>query len=59
MSSPKNLSTTFKNGIVVPSLIFIHSVTFLSSFFPELAATLLGRVQNRIFINLNCCMTGR
>ncbi|UHG94365.1 BCCT family transporter [Spirosoma oryzicola] len=45
--------TTFKKGIVVPSLLFILSVTFISSFFPELTATLLGQVQQWIFTNLN------
>jgi choline/glycine/proline betaine transport protein len=47
------LQTTFKKGIVVPSLIFILFVTFISSFFPKLTAEMLGQVQDWIFINLN------
>ncbi|MBG6233618.1 choline/glycine/proline betaine transport protein [Pedobacter sp. CAN_A7] len=45
--------STFKKGIVVPSLIFILSITFLSSFFPGQTAYYLGIVQEWIFINLN------
>lgn len=47
------LQTTFKKGIVVPSLIFILSVTIIASFFPTLTAKVLGQVQDWIFINLN------
>ncbi|MEJ5961425.1 BCCT family transporter [Pedobacter immunditicola] len=55
MSRLKSLFThsTFKKGIVIPSLVFILSITFLSSFFPGQAASLLGLVQEWIFINLN------
>jgi choline/glycine/proline betaine transport protein len=45
--------STFKKGIVVPSLIFILSITFLSSFFPGQTAFYLEIVQEWIFINLN------
>jgi choline/glycine/proline betaine transport protein len=45
--------STFKKGIVVPSLIFILTITFLSSFYPGQTAYLLGMVQEWIFINLN------
>lgn len=55
MSRLKSLFThsTFKKGIVVPSLVFILSITFLSSFFPNQTASLLGIVQEWIFMNLN------
>ena len=45
--------STFKKGIVVPSLIFILAITFVSSFFPQQAGLYLGVVQEWIFINLN------
>jgi choline/glycine/proline betaine transport protein len=45
--------STFKKGIVIPSLVFILSITFLSSFFPGQTAYYLGIVQEWIFINLN------
>lgn len=45
--------STFNKGILIPSLIFIFSVTFIASFFPNLAATLLGHTQDWIFVNLN------
>jgi choline/glycine/proline betaine transport protein len=46
-------NSTFKKGIMIPSLIFILSITFVSSFFPQQAALYLGIVQDWIFINLN------
>jgi len=46
-------NSTFKKGIVIPSLAFILSVSFISSFFPNRAAALLGEVQRFIFTNLN------
>lgn len=45
--------STFKAGIIIPSLLFILFVTFVSSFFPALTATLLGHIQDWIFVNLN------
>jgi choline/glycine/proline betaine transport protein len=45
--------STFNPGITIPSLIFIFSITFISSFFPDLAASLLNTVQEWIFTNLN------
>jgi choline/glycine/proline betaine transport protein len=45
--------TTFKKGIVVPSVVFILLVTFLSSFFPELTGKSLELIQQWIFTNLN------
>lgn len=45
--------STFKKGIVVPSLVFILAVTLLSSLFPVQTTVLLGHVQDWIFINLN------
>ncbi|REA59774.1 BCCT family transporter [Dyadobacter luteus] len=55
MSTLKNLyrSSTFKRGIVLPSLVFIFLVTFLSSFLPDMTNKLLDSVQNWIFVNLN------
>lgn len=46
-------NTTFKKGIIIPSLVFILSITFISSVFPQEAALYLGIVQDWIFINLN------
>jgi choline/glycine/proline betaine transport protein len=45
--------TTFKKGIVVPSVAFIFLVTILSSFFPQLTGEGLGHIQQWIFTNLN------
>ncbi|PKK35003.1 transporter [Siphonobacter sp. SORGH_AS_0500] len=45
--------TTFHKGITFPSLLFILFVTFVSSFFPDATASVLGHVQDWIFINLN------
>ncbi|MBK1439989.1 BCCT family transporter [Parapedobacter sp. ISTM3] len=45
--------STLKKGIVVPSLAFILSVSFISSFFPKRAAALLNQIQGFIFTNLN------
>lgn len=45
--------TTFKKGIIVPSLIFILSITLISSVFPQQAALYPGHVQDWIFVNLN------
>ncbi|MBT2558033.1 BCCT family transporter [Hymenobacter sp. ISL-91] len=47
------LASTFKKGIVIPSLVFIMSVTLIASFFPNTAAILLSNTQNWIFTNLN------
>jgi choline/glycine/proline betaine transport protein len=45
--------TTFKKGIIVPSLLFIFFVTFISRFSPALTAASLGHIQDCIFTNLN------
>nr|WP_255157886.1 BCCT family transporter [Siphonobacter sp. BAB-5385] len=45
--------TTFHKGIILPSLLFILFVTFVSSFFPDSTASILGQIQDWIFINLN------
>lgn len=45
--------TTFKKGIVVPSVAFIFLVNILSSFFPQLTGEGLGHIQQWIFTNLN------
>ena len=52
MTNP-NRKTTFKKGIVIPSLIFIISVTIVSSFLPSQTAYILELVKSWIFINLN------
>lgn len=44
---------TFKKGIIVPSLIFIFFITFISSFFPTDTNVLLGNMQGWIFTHLN------
>src|SRR5690606_36153276 len=46
-------NTTFKKGIIIPSLVFILSITFISSIFSQEAALYLGIVQDWIFVNLN------
>jgi choline/glycine/proline betaine transport protein len=45
--------TTFKKGIMVPSVAFIFLVTLLSSLFPQLTGAALGHIQQWIFTNLN------
>jgi len=45
--------STFKAGIMVPSLIFIITVTVVSSFFPTQTGAILNVVKNWIFVNLN------
>lgn len=46
-------NSTFKAGITIPSLIFIFSVTIVSSFFPVQTASLLEIVKHWIFVDLN------
>lgn len=46
-------ASTFQRGVVLPSLIFILSVSFISSFFPVRASDLLGKAQDWIFNHLN------
>ncbi|WP_262502284.1 BCCT family transporter [Pedobacter terrae] len=45
--------STFKPGIIVPSLVFIISITLVSSFFPNQTASTLDIVKTWIFVNLN------
>lgn len=45
--------STFKKGIIVPSLIFIFFITFISSFMPADTNALLGKIQEWIFTHLN------
>lgn len=47
------LNTSFKRGIVLPSIIFIAGVSLISVFFPQLAENLLNGIKTFIFINLN------
>lgn len=44
---------TFVPGIVIPSIIFILSVTFLSSFFPITANYYLNIIKNILFEHMN------
>ncbi|MBW8684638.1 BCCT family transporter [Chitinophaga rhizophila] len=55
MSLGKHLFTksTLNRGIAIPGLLFILGVTLISSFFPDLASSMLGRIQDWIFTNLN------
>jgi len=45
--------STFKKGIVIPSLIFIIGICLLSVFLPRLTVHILDTVKEFIFINLN------
>ncbi|MFD1770453.1 BCCT family transporter [Sphingobacterium suaedae] len=45
--------TTFNKGIVVPSLFFIIGVCLVSILFPVGTASILDRVKEFIFVNLN------
>lgn len=45
--------STFKKGIVIPSLIFIIGICLLSVFLPTLTVHILDTVKEFIFINLN------
>jgi choline/glycine/proline betaine transport protein len=47
------LKTTLKRGVILPSIIFIAGVSFISVLFPEVAEYLLNGIKNFIFINLN------
>lgn len=47
------METTFKKGIVIPSLIFILSVCLISAFLPDLSQSILDYVKQFIFVNLN------
>ncbi|SFL27632.1 choline/glycine/proline betaine transport protein [Porphyromonadaceae bacterium KH3CP3RA] len=44
---------TFNKGIVVPSFIFIVSVSLIASFFPNVSERLLENVKQFLFVNLN------
>lgn len=55
MGAPNSISKniTFKKGVLVPSLIFILSVTFIASFYPVRAASALSYIQEWLFNDLN------
>lgn len=53
MSSFKFPKSTFKKGIVLPSLFFIIGICLLSIFFPVDTARVLDSVKVFIFVNLN------
>lgn len=44
---------TFHKGIVVPSFIFIASVSLVASFFPKISEQLLENVKQFLFVNMN------
>lgn len=45
--------STFKKGIVIPSLIFIIGICLLSVFLPTLTVRILDTVKEFIFVNFN------
>lgn len=45
--------TTFKKGIIIPSLGFIFLISIVSALYPKRAARYLGYIQEWIFTNLN------
>ena len=49
----KNIRTTFKKGIILPSIIFIASISFFAAVFPDQMGVALDTVKNFIFENLN------
>lgn len=53
MQKTEALNTTFRKGIMIPSVIFILVVSLISAAFPRLAADLLDLGKDFIFVNLN------
>lgn len=49
----KNLHTTFKKGIILPSIIFIATISFFAAVFPIQMGIVLDAIKNFIFENLN------
>lgn len=47
------LRTTLSTGVVVPSLIFILSISLLAAILPNYTENLLNTIKNFIFVNLN------
>lgn len=48
-----HIRTTLSRGVILPSLIFILSISLLAAIFPTLTENLLNSVKNFIFTNLN------
>lgn len=53
MSKDQRIRTTFKKGIIIPSLLFIIIVCLVSAIYPNLANLVLNQIKQFIFINLN------
>ena len=49
----KNIKTTFSKGIIIPSVIFIITISFFAAVFPSKMANTLEVTKNFIFVNLN------
>lgn len=53
MATHIKIRSSFKKGIVLPSLLFILSVCMVSALFPNLSGVILDRAKEFIFVNLN------
>ncbi|KGE12596.1 BCCT family transporter [Sphingobacterium deserti] len=53
MAKHRTFTTSFKKGIIVPSLIFILTVCLVSAMFPNLSELILNQMKEFIFVNLN------
>ncbi|QQV04276.1 MULTISPECIES: BCCT family transporter [Chryseobacterium] len=47
------IRSTFKSGIIIPSMIFIVGICLVSAIYPKITNGLLTIVKNFIFVNLN------
>jgi len=47
------IRSTLSKGVVIPSLIFIISISLLAAIYPEFTEDLLNSVKEYIFLNLN------
>src|SRR5690554_5118348 len=53
MMKNKRVRSTFSRGIMVPSILFIFGLSFISAILPEFTEGLLDSVKEFIFQNLN------
>lgn len=53
MAINTKVRSSFKKGIILPSLLFILSVCLISAIFPNLSGVILDRAKQFIFVNLN------
>ncbi|RYG17988.1 MAG: BCCT family transporter [Chitinophagaceae bacterium] len=53
MAKIKKVKHTLHAGVTIPSLIFIVGICLLAAIFPKMTSSLLGKVQDFIFVNLN------